>query len=87
LFIFAALPLDIPGVGDGASVGDRIDCLDQFLEQGLGAELLNRAKESVRSFVFGEGDEDEFRAIFSDRSLLCYFPFVMYYIFCETFEK
>jgi hypothetical protein len=87
LFIFAGLPVDIPGVGDGASIADRLDCLDQFIEQGLGADIAERAKASVRSLSFASGDEDEFRAIFSSRALLCYFPFVQHYVFCEAFGK
>jgi hypothetical protein len=87
LFIFTGLPLDIPGIGEGASITDRIDCLDQFLEQGLGVELLEKAKTSVRNLIFATGDENEFRSIFSNRTLLSYFPFVQHYIFCESFAK
>jgi hypothetical protein len=86
-FIFSGLPVDIPGLHDCDSMADRLDCLDQFIEQGLGAELLGRAKATVRELSFAVGNLDEFQAIFSNRTLLSYFPFVEHYVFCENFGK
>jgi hypothetical protein len=83
-FIFTGLPLDIPGIQDVDKIEDRMDCLQQFLEQGLGSELTETAKNCVRRIGLGEAKPSEFGKVFSNRGLIAYFPFVQHYIFCEA---
>lgn len=85
-FYFSGLPIDIPGVEDCDSMDDRLDCLNQFLEQGLGQEGTEEAKQVVRSISMEDGSESDFKKVFSNKGLLAYFPFVEHYIFCENYE-
>jgi hypothetical protein len=87
LFLFTGLPLDIPGMKACGSIEDRLDCLQQFLEQGLGADMAERAKNCVRGIVAGSIGNEQFGQVFSNQGVLVYFPFVQHLVFCEQFGK
>lgn len=86
-FYFTGLPLDIPGIADVESMEERLDCLQQFLEDGLGSEGAESAKICVRKVSLESRDPAELRKVFSNNGLLVYFPFVEHYIFCEQFAN
>ncbi|OHT09599.1 hypothetical protein TRFO_21489 [Tritrichomonas foetus] len=88
LFYFNGLPIDIPGV-DSITCLERADCLIQFIEQGLGPEMLQEAKDFL--LVAPKMDEKEaetkFREVFSNPEEMKYYPFVQHLLFCENFKQ
>ena len=85
-FYCNGLPIDIPSILDCDSMADRLDCIQQFLEQGLGTDGVEDAKQCIAKISYEDGTSDDFKKVFSNRGLLVYFPFVEQYIFCEHYS-
>ena len=85
-FYCNGLPIDIPSIQDCDSMADRLDCIQQFLEQGLGIDGVEDAKQCISNIGYSDGTATDFKRVFSNRGLLVYFPFVEQYIFCEHYS-
>ena len=87
-FYFNSLPIDIPGV-DMYDIAGRIDCLVQFIEQGLGPDLLDNARQLVfeAAQMSNEAATERFKEVFTNPEEAKYYPFVQHLIFCEHFNE
>jgi hypothetical protein len=85
-FMFGGHALDLRGVGEGDSVGYRIEALRQFLEQGIGVDKFMEAYQFVSQGYEGLEPTEvdaQLRRIFPSPEILAFYPLIQQLVVCE----